>query len=195
MGRSAVRQPCRDHAAQCPSRRIIHVTPGGIRLRSPVLSLPCSSPLRQACALTVAVFALGGCAATKSLLQPKIALRQVQFVVTPKANDATPFSVDLVAISDEALVPVLLAMPAAQWFDPVANVRNDYQDRVRCWSYELTPGMSMPVEDAKFTVRGVRAVLVFANYKGKGAYRVRLDATPKATVWFDDKTVRLADNP
>jgi len=138
---------------------------------------------------------LSGCAATKSLLQPNIALKQVEFRVSEKANDAAPFSVDLVAVSDEALVSVLLAMTAAQWFDPSANVKRDYQDRVRFWSYELAPGLSMPVDDAKFAVRGTRAVLLFANYKGKGAYRLRLDATPKATIRFEDKTIDLVATP
>ncbi|NHZ66139.1 type VI secretion protein [Massilia sp. CCM 8694] len=141
------------------------------------------------------MLAISGCAATKSLFQPKIALKQVQFVVDATANDATPFAVDLVAVSDESLVPALLALTAAQWFDPGANIKRDYPDRVHCWSYELTPGMSKPVDDAGFAVRGTRAVLLFANYKGKGAYRLRLDATPKATVRFADKTVRMEGNP
>lgn len=140
-------------------------------------------------------FALGACAATKSLLQPGIALKDVTFEVLANANGATPFAVDLVAISDDALLPTLLAMSAAQWFDPATNIKRDYQATLRSWYYELTPGLIMPVKDAHFGARGTRAVFVFANYKGKGAYRLRLDATPQATVRFSDKTVELAAKP
>lgn len=144
--------------------------------------------------LIAAAFSLGGCGAAKALLQPRIALKDVTFEVLEKANDATPFSVDLVAVSDEALLPALLAMSAAQWFNPAANnLKRDYPaPTLRSWYYELTPGQKMAAEDAQFGVRGIRAVFLFANYKGKGAYRLRLDATPHATVRFSDKTVELA---
>jgi type VI secretion system protein len=164
-------------------------------LRSPILSPSRFSPARTAYLVCGAVLLLGGCAATKSLLQPSIALKDVTFEVSAKANDATPFSVDLVAVSDETLVPALLAMSAAQWFDPATNIKRDAQTTLRSWNYELTPGLNMPVKDAQFGGRGTRAVFLFANYKGKGAYRLRLDATPHATVRFADKTVELAAKP
>ena len=141
------------------------------------------------------IFALAGCAATGSLLQPGIALKDVRFEVSANANDATPFAVELVAVADEALVPTVLGLSAAQWFDPVTNIKRDYQTTLRSWYYELTPGSTMLVNDAQFGGRGTRAVILFANYKGKGAYRLRIDATAHATIRFADQTVELAGTP
>ncbi len=145
--------------------------------------------------LAGAALALSGCAAAKSLLQPPIALTEVRFDVSPKANGATPFAVELVAVSDETLLAALLTLSAAQWFAPEANLKRDHPGAMRTWYYELTPGSSMPVEDAPFARRGTRAVFLFANYKGKGAYRLRLDATPRATVRFSEQDIELAVNP
>jgi hypothetical protein len=150
---------------------------------------------RAASALALAVLVLSGCASSKALFQSKIALKDVHFSVLEKANDNMPFSVDLVVVSDETLLPALLAMNAAQWFDPATNFRRDHPASLAIWPYELTPGLSKPVTDARFAQRRTRAVLLFANYKGKGPYRLRLDNVPVATVLFLEKTIKLAEQP
>lgn len=138
----------------------------------------------------------GACSATKSLFQPKLALKEVRFEVSRKANDNAPFPVELVAVSDEALLTRLLAMGAAEWFAPDTNIKRDYPaSALRTWYYELTPGSTIPVRNAEFGKRGLRAILLFANYHGQGAYRLRLDAMPLARVQFKEKTIDLADQP
>lgn len=140
-------------------------------------------------------FVLSGCAATKSLFQPSIALTEVKFDVARNANDSTPIAVEVVAVSDEALLAKMLTMTADQWFDPQSNLRRDYPALLQTWYYELTPGLRMQVRRDPFARRGTRAVLLYAHYKGKGAYRLRLDPYPKASVVFGEKDIALAVVP
>jgi hypothetical protein len=154
--------------------------------------------MRAAAALVLVLAAQGlaGCAATKSLFKPKLALTEVEFEVARDANDTTAFPAELVAVSDEALLARLLATSADQWFDPDAPFKRDYPAAaMQTWYYELTPGLSMRVRQPQFGRRGLLAVLLFAHYKGKGNYRLRLDAVAVARVRFAEKTIELADKP
>lgn len=164
-------------------------------MRHPVYSSTLADVLRTASILSSALVFFGGCTAAKTLFHSKIALNEVNFEVSRKANDSTPFSVELIALSDETLLPALLAMSADQWFDPEANFKRDHPTAVQTWYYELTPGLHLQVRDAPFKQRSTRAVLLFANYKGKGAYRMRLDTYRRATVQFSEKTIELAERP
>jgi hypothetical protein len=139
---------------------------------------------------------LAGCAATKSLFQPKIALTEVRFEVARNANDTAAFPAELVAVSDEALLAKLLATSADQWFDPDAPFKRDYPAAaLQTWYYELTPGLSLRVRQPQFGKRGLLAVLLFAHYQGKGNYRLRLDQVAQAHVRFAEKTIERADRP
>lgn len=146
----------------------------------------------MAAGLLALCLALAGCAATKSFFASRPALKEVNFDVSRKANDSAPFAVELVAVSDDTLLPKLLALSADQWFDPEATFKRDYPAMLQTWYYELTPGLALRVEEENWRRRGTRAVLLFANYKGKGAFRLRLDPYPNAHVLFAEKTIELA---
>lgn len=156
-------------AAACPLRREREGTP----LRKLLASL-----------VLLCLAAATGCAST-ALFQPRIGLGQLSFEVAPGANDDTPFALELVAVTDDEVLKKLQEVTAAQWFDPHANWRGDYPKALRSWYYELTPGRHWQLpQPLPFTRQPGRALLLFANYKGPGAYRLRLESFKKARVLF-----------
>lgn len=143
---------------------------------------------RRAALLTLACLA-GGCGSLAalpgaSLFGPRIALSDLRLEVAREANDNTPLRVELVAPRDEELLATLLGLSAAQWFDPLANYRRDHPDTLRSWDYELPPGATLHLKPAPFAGAKAAGLVLFANYKGKGAYRLRLDTYRRAVVSF-----------
>ena len=135
---------------------------------------------------TLIVFCLiaAGCGLT-TVLQPRIVLEELSFEVAPGANDDSAFALELVAVSDDALLGKLQDLTAAQWFDPQASWRRDYPQTIQSWHYELTPGSKLQLpQPLPFARRPGRALLLFANYKVPGAHRVRLESFKKARVIF-----------
>jgi type VI secretion system protein len=135
--------------------------------------------------------ALAGCAASP----PRIALRELSFEVAPAANDNMPFAVELVAVADEAVLAKLLALSAAQWFDPQSNLKRDYPLALQTWYYELTPGQRLELKPTPFAGRPSRGLLLFANYKTAGPYRLRLDTYEHASVLFGATAIEIAEPP
>lgn len=132
---------------------------------------------------------LSGC--KTSFITPHIALRELSMEASVKANDVSPVAVELVAIQDEELAKKLLSLTAGQWFDPAANWKIDYPKVLQTWYYEITPGQRIVLSPTEFSGRSGYALLLFANYKGSGVYRLRLDSFQKASVMFMEKDVKL----
>lgn len=135
---------------------------------------------------------LGGCGALQALplFQPKITLNELHFKVDPRANGTTPFAVDLVAVQDEALRDRLLALSAEQWFDAQSNdLPKTFPNALSVWHYEMPPGGRLDLKPTPFGGKRGRALLLFAGYRGKGAYRLRLDGDRRATVLFGEKDI------
>ncbi|GGC13482.1 type VI secretion protein [Pseudoduganella buxea] len=147
-----------------------------------------------ACLLAAAALLLTACETARKLLRPTVALTDLSFEVARGANGNAPFAVELVAPPDDELLAKLQALSAEQWFDPQANFKRDYP-KLRTWYYELTPGLRMRLNPTPFARARASGLLLFAHYQGKGAYRLRLDTYPKATVLFADKDIALAAVP
>lgn len=155
-----------------------------------------SAASRSAPRGALAVLCLGlavGC--STPFFKPRIALRELVFDVAPGANDNSPFALELVATSDDAVLAKLLALTAAQWFDPQSNLKRDFRAELRTWYYEPTPGSRVVVPTAGFAGTPGKGLLLFANYKSPGAHRLRLDSLTKATVVFAGDTVRIDPPP
>ena len=137
---------------------------------------------------TPLVAPLAGCASRPALFGPlfgpRIGLRELRLEVTREANDNMPLRIELVATKDEQLLAKLLTLSAAQWFDPLTNLRRDFPAALQTWDYELPPGASLALKPAPFAGVKAAGLVLFANYKGKGAYRLRLDPYRRATVVF-----------
>jgi type VI secretion system protein len=130
-----------------------------------------------------------------TLFKPKIALRELAFEVAPSANDNMPFAVELVATADDEVLKKLLTLSAAQWFDPQTNIKRDFPKDVRSWYFELTPGQRMAINPTPFGNTPGKGLVLFAHYKGQGAYRLRLDSFNKAKVIFAATAIRIDAPP
>jgi type VI secretion system protein len=152
--------------------------------------------LKAAPGTALAVLFLGlaaGC--STPFFKPKIALRELVLDVAPDANDNSPFALELVATSDDALLAKLLTLTAAEWFAPQSNLKRDFRAELRTWYCEPTPGSRVPVPLADFAGKPGKGLLLFANYKSPGAHRLRLDSFASATVVFGPDTARIDAPP
>ena len=136
---------------------------------------------------------LAGC--KTPLFKPAIALTELQLQVQNKANGNAPFAVELVLVDNDELLQKMLALSAAQWFDEGAVLKRDYPKNLQSWRYELVPDQQLPIDTRPFVGKRGQALLLYANYIGRGAYRLRLDQLPKARVVFQESGIQLADTP
>lgn len=141
------------------------------------------------------IIGLASACSAPTLFKPKIALRELAFEVATSANDNSPFAVELVATGDDEVLNKLLAMSAAQWFDPQTNLKRDFPKDVQSWYFELTPGQRMALKPTPFRNKPAKGLVLFAHYKGQGAYRLRLDSFDKAKVIFSANAIRIDAPP
>lgn len=142
--------------------------------------------------LALLLFSLILSACSTPFFKPRIALNDLTFEVAPQANDSSPIAVELVVVSDEEVLKKLLTLSAAQWFEQNANLKRDYPQQLQSWYYEITPGQRMSFKPTEFSRQQGHGLLLFANYRGTGAYRLRLDVYSQATILFSDSEVRVA---
>lgn len=111
---------------------------------------------------------LTGCAAS-------VSTKAFQVVAAPDANRTSPVPVDLVLVRAEALVPVLTALSARQWFEGREQFLRDYPGGLEYRSWEFVPRQVLEVGRLPFSDRKGYALLVFADYLAEGVHRLRVD--------------------
>lgn len=100
--------------------------------------------------------------------------KTLHIVTAPDANNNSPLAIDLVLVTDRALVDGVFALSAAQYFAARDDMRRSQPDALVVQSLELTPGQSFEVDPKPFRARKGWAALMFANYGTPGAHRYRL---------------------
>lgn len=136
---------------------------------------------------------LPGC--STPLFKPRIALNELHLKADSAANGDMPFAVELVTVSDADMLKQLQGLTAAQWFQRKAELKRDFPQDLQSWYYELVPGGSIALRPTPFSKKPAQGLLLFANYSGHGAYRLRLDTYAKATVQFSESDLRLVIPP
>lgn len=117
------------------------------------------------------IFLNSGC----SFWQNRVELKAVVIETVPDANDNAPVAVDIVAVSDSALIPTVQALTAAQWFNAKSQLLRDAPDGLRVWSLELVPGSRFVANENPLLGAQAEAILLFARYRSEGEHRLRLD--------------------
>lgn len=107
----------------------------------------------------------------------QVELKTVVIDTAADANDNTPVAVDIVAIADASLVPVVQTLSATQWFNARAQLQRDYPGGLQVWSLELVPGSRFTTDDNPLIGAPAEATLLFARYRSEGEHRLRLDKT------------------
>ena len=121
-----------------------------------------------ALALAAVLVPLVGCAS-------KVATRSFEVAVAPDANRDSPVPVDLVLVRTEALVPVVTAMSAKQWFQEREQMVKDHPAALEYRSWEFVPGQVRDMARFPFPDRRGFALVVFADYLSEGVHRLRVD--------------------
>lgn len=130
---------------------------------------------------------LAGC----SMLFPsgdKVKWDELTLAASDDANNDSPVAVDVVYVTDKALLARVAELPASKWFAVRGDLVGTFPDAIRYQSWELVPGQRLAVPKDKLRGPRVAGVFVFADYPGPGAHRVRVER-------FDGRlVVQLGDN-
>jgi type VI secretion system protein len=100
--------------------------------------------------------------------------KKLQIVTAPDANNNSPVAIDVVLITDRALVNGVSALTAAQYFAARDDMRRSQPDALLVQSLELPPGQSFDIDPKPFRAKKGWAALMFANYGTPGAHRFLL---------------------
>lgn len=121
---------------------------------------------------------LAGCGMFGGPKAAKPDWEKLHIVTAPDANNNSPLAIDLVLITDRALVDGVSALSAAQYFAARDDMRRSLPDALMVQSLELMPGQSFEVDLKPFRAKKGWAALMFASYGTPGAhrYRLRLDS-------------------
>jgi len=125
---------------------------------------------RRALGAAFVLPALGAC----GMFRDTIALRSIAFRVAEGANENSAIPVDLVLISDDTVVPPIIALTAAEWFQRREQFQRDFPSKLRVMNFELVPGSTVAARPVSRSPRPVAAI-VFANYQVAGAHRLRVN--------------------
>ncbi|AGR58614.1 TPA: T6SS protein Cts2N [Salmonella bongori] len=110
-----------------------------------------------------------------SLWQNRVGLDSVVIDTAPLANDNAPIAVDIVAIADASLVPVIQTLSASQWFNAKSQYLHDYPNGLHIWSLELVPDSHFVADENPLKGAQAQTLLLFARYRSEGEHRLRLD--------------------
>lgn len=128
---------------------------------------------RRVAAISAACL-LTGCAMFGGPKAVKPDWKTLHVVTAVDANNDSPLAIDLVLITERALVDGVAALTAAQYFAARDDMRRSQPDALVVHSLELAPGQSFEIDPKPFRARKGWAALMFANYGTPGAHRYRL---------------------
>jgi type VI secretion system protein len=152
---------------------------------------------RGAAALLAAsgvALALGGCSML-GLSGEKAKWSEVTFTASDDANNNSPVAVDVVLVSDPAMLARLAEMPASKWFTARDDLVNTYPKDLRYRSWEIVPSQHLDVNGDVFAGARVAGALVFANYPDPGAHRARIEHfSGHMVVQLDSNNLTVVDS-
>jgi type VI secretion system protein len=113
---------------------------------------------------------------------PVFQLETVQVRASADANTSSATAVDMVFVYDPAVIDVLQAVPASDWFNRKRQFLLDYPKGISVMSWEIVPSSVLPPwtvpDDMLSNDAGddATAAFVFADYLSPGAHRARLES-------------------
>ncbi|MFM0667492.1 hypothetical protein [Paraburkholderia sediminicola] len=105
----------------------------------------------------------------------KVSWDRLTLVATDDVNNNSPVAVDVVFVTDDALLARVAELPASKWFAARADLASTFPKSVQYKSWELVPGQRIDVPSDVFGRPRVLAAFLFANYADPGAHRVRIE--------------------
>jgi type VI secretion system protein len=138
------------------------------------------------CLAVAFAFALSACSML-GFHGEKASWSQMTLTASDDINNDSPVAVDVVLVSDDAMLARLADLPASKWFAGRADLANTFPKSLRYRSWEIVPGQRLEVPGDMFAGPRVAGAFVFANYQTPGAHRVRIEQ-------FRDRLVVQLDN-
>lgn len=126
------------------------------------------------CAWLVTACLLAGCSMFGGTKAVKPDWKTLHVITAPDANNNSPLAIDVVLITERALVDGVSALTAAQYFAARDDMRRSQPGALVVQSLELVPGQSFEIDPKPFRAKKGWAALMFANYGTPGAHRYRL---------------------
>ena len=119
---------------------------------------------------------LGGCGLLSSAPKPVTpGWPALTVAATPDANANSAVAVDLVLVTDKAMLENLAALPASRYFATRPELLRTFPNGFKVLALEITPGQQVTFARAALNGAPVWAALVFANYASPGEHRLRLE--------------------
>lgn len=129
--------------------------------------------------LIVSVLAvqLTGCALPGflSFKGTKVKWDQVTLAAADNANRNSAVAVDVVLITEDAVLEKVIDLSSAKWFSARADLAKTFPKVLTYRSWELVPGQALNIDGDSFGAPRVSAALVFADYATPGNHRVRVE--------------------
>jgi type VI secretion system protein len=123
----------------------------------------------------------------------KVGWERLSFVAADDVNNNSPVAVDVVFVTDDALLARVAELPAAKWFAARAELAATFPKSIQYKSWELVPGQRIDVPGETFGRPRVLAAFLFANYADPGAHRVRIEPLRGAlAVQLDNHTFSVS---
>ncbi|WP_310796119.1 hypothetical protein [Paraburkholderia fungorum] len=138
---------------------------------------------------------LAGCAMPSmlSFKGDKVKWDTMTFSASDDVNNNSPVAVDVVFVTDEAMLARIAELPASKWFAGRADLVSTFPKSIGYRSWEFVPGQHLDVPGDTFDRPRVAAAFVFANYAGPGAHRVRIEQfSGRLAVQLDDNTFSIS---
>jgi type VI secretion system protein len=108
-----------------------------------------------------------------------------------EANDDSPVAVDVVVVTDRALVEAVGKLRAGEWFARRAQLQLDHPRGLHVTSLEPVPGQRLPWRRVRWRGRAA-AAFVFAGYPTPRDHRVRVDPFPWIVIQLTADSVAIA---
>lgn len=126
---------------------------------------------------------------TRALMGGDISLK---VNISPQANHNNPIAVTLLLIYDQQLLKQLQSMPASQWFEKQAQIRQNYPGRsgFEAWEWEWVPGQIVDPQTLPLRA-SARAGIVFARYFTPGEHRAVFNPAQQLQLDFLEEGFRL----
>jgi type VI secretion system protein len=123
----------------------------------------------------------------------KVSWDHLSLVAADDVNNNSPVAVDVVFVTDDALLARVAELPASKWFAVRADLASTFPKSVQYRSWELVPGQRINVPGDAFGRPRVLAAFLFANYADPGAQRVRIEPLNGAVaVQLDNHTFSVS---
>jgi len=147
------------------------------------------------CLIVCIAALLAGCAmpSVLSFKGDKVKWDAVTFSASDDVNSNSPVAVDVVFVTDEAMLARIAELPASKWFAGRADLVSTFPKSIGYRSWEFVPGQHLDVPGDTFDRPRVTAAFIFANYPGPGAHRVRIEQfSGRLAVQLDDNTFSVS---